>query len=358
MKLLLAPNGNPSNLNEVQYRLVRTPAFKAWFGDWELLYQYKDRYTYEGHDRLFNKPKIGNEYDLVDGTKAKLLSLDKEKGQYEVLIYGKKQFISFSRMLYLYSGIPDVFTEERLSEISKVVDENGEPLVVYHGTDKSNIESFESVIYFTDNKDTAIKYATERYDIFNPKVYSCFLNFKNPRIYEQGSGIIKSGVFATININSTFRKKLIDDDSDGMIGIYPTRWYSEDFKKHERGIDANYIKEKHFITFYSNQIKLADGTNTKFDSNNPDIRYKKGGEFKDVVCSSCGWGWNKHESEEDDVYVCHKCGADNNPAHTALSSQEVEDKLGRKINWWNDDIVYLSGIKYKKVYLRPEYKKV
>ena len=91
------------------------------------------------------------------------------------------------------------------------------------------------------------------------------------------------------------------------------------------------------------------------------FRYNNGGEFKDVVCSSCGWAWNKHDSEEHDVYVCHKCGTDNNPAHKvsdSLSSQEVEDKLGRKLDWWNDDIVYLSGIKYKKVYLRPEYKKV
>jgi hypothetical protein len=41
-----------------------------------------------------------------------------------------------------------------------------------------------------------------------------------------------------------------------------------------------------------------------------------------------------------------------------LSIEQVENKLGRKINSWNDDIVYLSGIEYKKVYLRPEYKKV
>jgi hypothetical protein len=31
----LAPNGQPSNLTPEQYRLVRTPEFKAWFGDWE-----------------------------------------------------------------------------------------------------------------------------------------------------------------------------------------------------------------------------------------------------------------------------------------------------------------------------------
>ena len=31
----LAPNGKPSNLNKWQYLMVRTKAFKAWFGDWE-----------------------------------------------------------------------------------------------------------------------------------------------------------------------------------------------------------------------------------------------------------------------------------------------------------------------------------
>ena len=31
----LAPNGKPSNLTPEQYKLVRTPAFKKWFGDWE-----------------------------------------------------------------------------------------------------------------------------------------------------------------------------------------------------------------------------------------------------------------------------------------------------------------------------------
>jgi hypothetical protein len=31
----LAPNRKPSKLNAGQYRMVRTPEFKAWFGDWE-----------------------------------------------------------------------------------------------------------------------------------------------------------------------------------------------------------------------------------------------------------------------------------------------------------------------------------
>jgi hypothetical protein len=31
----LAPNGKPSNLTPKQWKLVRTPQFKAWFGFWE-----------------------------------------------------------------------------------------------------------------------------------------------------------------------------------------------------------------------------------------------------------------------------------------------------------------------------------
>jgi len=43
-KPLLAPNGKPSNLNVMQHAQVRTPEFKAWFGDFEaaapeLIYQ-------------------------------------------------------------------------------------------------------------------------------------------------------------------------------------------------------------------------------------------------------------------------------------------------------------------------------
>ncbi len=35
LKPLLAPNGKPSKLNAMQHTQVRTPEFKAWFGDFE-----------------------------------------------------------------------------------------------------------------------------------------------------------------------------------------------------------------------------------------------------------------------------------------------------------------------------------
>jgi len=69
--VLLAPNGKPSNLTPEQWHLVRTPEFKAWFGDWEALENAKIR----------------------------------DRGMDEITLY------------------------QLAKNVSKVVDENGEPLV-------------------------------------------------------------------------------------------------------------------------------------------------------------------------------------------------------------------------------------
>jgi hypothetical protein len=82
--ILLAPNGNPSNLTPEQYNLDRTPQFKKWFGDWEKL-----------------KLAIVNDPAMDEVTLANLSK-----------------------------------------DVSKVVDENGEPLVVYHWS-KSDFHIFE-----------------------------------------------------------------------------------------------------------------------------------------------------------------------------------------------------------------------
>lgn len=48
---LVAPNGQPSNLNERQWKQVRTPSFKRWFGDWELL---------QARDFMFDGAPVGS----------------------------------------------------------------------------------------------------------------------------------------------------------------------------------------------------------------------------------------------------------------------------------------------------------
>lgn len=82
-----APNGQPTKLNERQWLQVRTPAFKAWFGDWE------------------SNP----------------------------------------------------------ANASKVVDENGEPMVVYHGTKERFIEKYKNFLKLDQQLESTKKEAIDIY---------------------------------------------------------------------------------------------------------------------------------------------------------------------------------------------------
>jgi hypothetical protein len=174
-KELLAPNGKPSNLTPEQYKLVRTPAFKKWFGDWE-----KDP-----------------------------------------------------------------------ANSSKVVDENGEPMVVYHTTSKdfyvfSKKKSKEG-FFFAPNKSRLSVYGKSKID-------SYFLNIVNPS-YE----MFKSDL-----------KYLIPKGYDGIMDY-----------GHAKHLGNKNLYE--IIAFEPNQIKLSDGTNTTFDLGNDDIRFDDGGMIEDFI---------------------------------------------------------------------------
>ena len=53
--------------------------------------------------------------------------------------------------------------------------------------------------------------------------------------------------------------------------------YNNPYKQYE--ISRTYFPYNVFVAFEPEQIKLADGTNTTFDGNNPDIRFESGGEI-------------------------------------------------------------------------------
>jgi len=185
--VLLAPNGKPSHLTAEQYKLVRTPEFKAWFGDWE------------------NNPE----------------------------------------------------------NASKVVDENGEPMPVYHGT-TYEFTTFEESSYFTDDYMNADGYA------HGEIVLEAFLILKNPLI-----------------INAKGRKW---DDLKSKYGSSTREIVGALDQEKYDGVIFNNINDNWFDdegdtqNVYNvnkpNQIKLADGTNTTFDGNNPDIRFKNGGNME------------------------------------------------------------------------------
>lgn len=224
---LKAPNGKPTNLTEEQWIMVRTEAFKNWFGDWQ------------------NDPENS----------------------------------------------------------SKVVDENGEPKVVYHGSPNGKFNIFSSTkeeggIYFSDNKLISQSYFIDydnpnnypiyslpndiSYDNLIPsnEVYECFLNIRNPLSVDAHSNTWNKIPFNTGYSYYTpdGRLKVSETSSTSQIAKYAS-------KNNYNGVIITNIKDgandkalsipsSTFIVYYSNQIKSTEN-NGQFSANNPDIRFQE-----------------------------------------------------------------------------------
>lgn len=69
---LLAPNGKPSNLTPDQYKLVRTPEFKQWFGDWENNIENSSKVVDENGEPLvvYHGSKSEQEFNVFDSNKG------------------------------------------------------------------------------------------------------------------------------------------------------------------------------------------------------------------------------------------------------------------------------------------------
>ncbi len=91
------------------------------------------------------------------------------------------------------------FSDFNPSSVSKVVDENGEPLVVWHGSDLDG-GIYPGAIYTADERDVARSYRK------NP--YGVFVNIRNPRIVD-----------ANFNGNDDLFGEADEDNPDGGTSI-------------------------------------------------------------------------------------------------------------------------------------------
>jgi hypothetical protein len=282
-EVLLAPNGQPSNLTPEQYKLVRTPAFKKWFGDWE------------------NNPETA----------------------------------------------------------SKVIDEETkEPLVVWHGSkSKENFNIFKQssrfeFIYFAKNKYYSWLHFTQD-TIDNPfQLKPFFLNIRN---------LLNAEEFGFENIDypdlKSFFYGIHDLDNDTQISkSYLRFWqvlrYSNDLfhslKKQDYYDGISFYENMYesttwkntddfslsYVVMNPNQIKLADGTNTKFDGNNPDIRFDEGG-----IVSNYREFYDNLQVEDGSKYIGQKfanvfpfIAKKTPPAQIRISVKEYNNLLGRLEN--------------------------
>lgn len=147
------------------------------------------------------------------------------------------------------------------NEASKVVDENGEPLVVYHGTMESGFYTFDTNInpyrkgtYFVNNK-----FVSEGYG----DIYPSFLNIRNPKIVDfEGSNWNNNEKYGNTD------KVVRETDSaiyDGTIIQNVT----------DSGGNKGKGNDIDFIIFEPNQIKSATENNGNFSTENNDIRYRE-----------------------------------------------------------------------------------
>lgn len=133
--------------------------------------------------------------------------------------------------------------ENEPQNASKVVDYNGEPFIVYHGTknifsvfDKNKINSnYKQSIgfHFSHSYD----HAKNIYAKDNGYVKDVFLNIRNPLLLKSKFGSGDEAEEFVDNNRNTIKQKLSEGDFDGIIAY-----------------GANYTKS--FVVFDSNQIKI------------------------------------------------------------------------------------------------------
>lgn len=171
------------------------------------------------------------------------------------------------------------------NSVSKVVDANGEPMVVYHGTrSKEEITNFDTTAhgpltgndlpgsYFTPNKQYAwaVGYTGGQNKSYEPQ--AVFLDIKNPAMTAEYS----KSVYGTSDAKTT--RGQTHRGIDGKIYLLKPR----------KGIDSRQMLEgqgfkgvirggptPEYIAFSPTQIKSATENTGAFDGTNPDIRYSR-----------------------------------------------------------------------------------
>jgi DNA polymerase III sliding clamp (beta) subunit (PCNA family) len=180
---------------------------------------------------------------------------------------------------------------------SKVVDEKGNPLVVYHATqsdfDKFDLDKVGSSIdygtmgegfYFTDNIENVNNYAKNLHSNTGKKegdnIVPVYLSLQNPYTeisFTELSGISKK---ESIKLSDKIKRK-------GYDGIIAEFGYPEVIKW--------------YVVFEPTQIKSAIGNNGNFDGNNPNITFAEGGGIGDDVDIAYAKAVKDFEKEGFDV---------------------------------------------------------
>lgn len=351
-----APNGKPTNLNERQWLQVRTTAFKDWFGDWETVGVLDDmsmklplfedaglddgRVLYEPNFRFFiNGTPIGKM--PIDSKTFKINGFGVGE---EVFInpkfrgkgYGKKMYIIAARYAKEKGHVLESEVEYQLNEnskrvwnslikdnkayfdetsktykikneniginetnASKVVDENGEPRVVYHRS-PNKFDIFDTNKFGTSTdwgqhgrgfyfgiQDNRVTYYDNKYEVF--------LNIKNPYyVTDYDTDWISYMYNREYNQNDSsanlvkrkYTQEKINElkNYDGVIDLQ-NNLYSELPSGKKVLVTTGLKKDIEFVVPNPNQIKSATYNVGTFSTTDDNIRHSSITEYTPKVAS-------------------------------------------------------------------------
>lgn len=364
-----APNGKPTNLTESQWIEVRTPNFKRWVDDWEMLAEAYPEHEIFDIDEAYKFARgnlQGGEFTSKDGHTATLgrSGIDKMNSglargktgnnRLHALAFanvGKlfenselleaepprdgdsniKQYLKFYAPLYMdgrfyvvkitarelysgnklyslegldiieeseYRGQPRGSKENSISadysdsvknfvkkirevkgNVSKVVDENGEPKVVYHGSPYYGFTIFKNESYFTAQKNYAARYKKGGN---NSGIYDVFLDIKNPfdTRSKREREIFEKEFYRKWGNGAPLTERGLPDWTDGsdLLEFIEEKGYNYDGIILDEGADGGYgetvsFRGESYVPLNSNQIKSATD-NIGTYSENPDIRWR------------------------------------------------------------------------------------
>lgn len=252
---LLAPNGKKSNLTERQYAQVRTKAFKDWFGEWETPKQIEKK--------VITGLETSSNQNWLDGSTV----VKRDNSYFYVNDDGlnieitKSEFDDFNEGKTIVLNKKTEVIKELDTNFSKVLDENGEPLVMYH---RSNVD-------------------IKVFDI-NKSHHGGFWFSRNPNYYENTKAKLAYAIPVFLNIRTpntinheTFLAAVDGDDTiEG--GIRTTKfdgWITKDVHTPEFYGDEYSESIVFAMTLDSNQIKSATDNIGTFSRTNNDIRYRE-----------------------------------------------------------------------------------
>ena len=172
-----------------------------------------------------------------------------------------------------------------------------------------------------------------------------------------------------MNIRPLPKVKFVDNDDENAKSFFgKTAYYDPNNRvivlytmdRHPKDVMRSFAHEMiHHMQNCDNRLGNIVTQDTNEDGDLPEIEkeaYEKGnmtfrnwtdtlteGVFENrIICDNCGWSW-KIKDGGDDLYICHKCGHDNNPNLTEdLLSEGKYDKLTNSIssavfNHWKQD---------------------